>query len=148
MALEIYPDLLDPKLNSWRWWLPILFPRPEYLRSVSLGDAVFPWWRRLAPTEWRQQAIRKRLAAVVAVANGLSPGTVAVMHEDDRPFGIALQEFLSLHHVPYPAPLYDWRGKYLFASREKIDVLSAALLAPCAAAATMNCLSCSPTCSS
>lgn len=128
LALELYPDLLETRLNTWRWWLPILFPRPEYLRTISLGDALFPWWRRFSPAEWSQQAIRKRLAAVVTVADGLPPGTLALMQEDDQPFGIALQEFLGLHHVPYPAPMYDWRGKYLFAGGEKVEVLSAALL--------------------
>jgi uncharacterized protein (DUF58 family) len=128
LAQEVYPDLLDPRLNSWRWWLPILFPRPEYLRTLTLSDAVFPWWRRFSIAEWRQQAVRKRLAALLTVVNGLPPGALSLMHEDDRPLGIALQEFLSLHHVPYPVPLYDWRGKYLFASPEKVEVLAAALL--------------------
>lgn len=128
LTLELYPDLLDPRLNTWRWWLPILFPRPEYLRMISLGDAVFPWLRRLSPPEWRQQAVRKRLAAVVTVANGLSPGALALMQEDDQLLGFALQEFLGLHQAPYPVPMYDWRGKYLFAGGEKVEVLAAALL--------------------
>jgi uncharacterized protein (DUF58 family) len=128
LAQEVYPDLLDSRLNTWRWWLPILFPRPEYLRSLTLGDAVFPWWRRLSLTEWRQQAVRKRLAAVLTVVNGLPPGALALMHEDDLHLSIALQEFLSMHQVPYPVPMYDWRGKYLFASPEKVEVLAAALL--------------------
>jgi uncharacterized protein (DUF58 family) len=128
LALELYPDLLDSRLNTWRWWLPILFPRPEYLRPILLSDVLFPWWRRFAPPEWRQQAIRKRLAAVVTVANGLPPGALTIMHEDDDAFAVALQEFLGQHQVPYSVPMYDSRGKYLFASREKVEVLSAAML--------------------
>jgi uncharacterized protein (DUF58 family) len=127
-AAEVYPDLLRPDLNDWRWWLPILFPRPEYLRRLTLADAVFPWWRRFSFAAWRQSALRKRMAALLAVWQGTAPGGLAVLVEDDEFFGHALQQFLDEHHVPHPVPLYDWRGKYLFASPEKVAVLEAILL--------------------
>lgn len=127
-ALEVYPDLMRPELNGWRWWLPILFPRPEYLRRLTLADAVFPWWRRLSAAAWKQAAVRKRLAAVVAAWQGTAPGGLAVLTEDDDFFGKALQQFLDEHMVPHPVPLYDWRGKYLFSGAEKISVLEAVLL--------------------
>jgi uncharacterized protein (DUF58 family) len=130
MALmrEIYPDLLDRNLNSFPWWLPVLFPRPEYLRTITLTDAVIPWWRRLSATEWRRQMNRKKLSAVLTVVQGYSPGVMAQLMEDDTFFGLALQDFLAQHNVPYPVALYDWRGKYQFAEPQKIDVLSASLL--------------------
>src|SRR5207253_11088723 len=48
--------------------------------------------------------------------------------EDDERFVLALQRFLAEHHVPYPLPLYDQEGRYLFAAPDKIEVLSGALL--------------------
>ena len=127
-AQEVYPELMDPGLNRHSWLLPILFPKPEYLRKLTLGDAMFPWLRRLAPAAWQHAARRKRLAAVLALRLGTGPGGLSVLMEDDDYFGSALQQFLAEHQVPYPVPLYDWRGKYLFASAEKIDVLATALL--------------------
>src|SRR5262249_21461460 len=53
LSQELYPDLMSPYLNSHPWWLPILFPRPEYLRTLTLSDAILPWLRRFLPREWR-----------------------------------------------------------------------------------------------
>src|SRR5205085_735688 len=39
-----------------------------------------------------------------------------------------LQQFLAEHNVPYPVPLYDRRGQYLFAAPGKIEALAGALL--------------------
>jgi len=128
LAYEVYPELMDPSLNSWRWWLPILFPKPEYLRTLTLSDALFPWLRRISLAAWIHAAKRKRLAAVLALQQGAGPGAVSTLMEDDDYFGFALQQFLAEHQVPYPVPLYDWRGKYLFASKEKVEVLGTALL--------------------
>ena len=49
------------------------------------------------------------------------------MEDDDR-FSNCLQRFLAEHHVPYPLPLYDHRGRYLFASPTKVKVLADALV--------------------
>jgi uncharacterized protein (DUF58 family) len=127
-AVEVYPDLMRRDLNAWRWWLPILFPRPEYLRKLTLSDAVLPWWRRLSLRHWRQAAMRKRMAAILSVTQGAAPGGLSALMEDDGLFGQALQRFLADHHVPYPVPMYDWRGKYLFARPEKAEVLADVLL--------------------
>ncbi|HEV3143876.1 MAG TPA: DUF58 domain-containing protein [Gemmataceae bacterium] len=127
-AQEVYPDLLNPEVNSFRWWIPILFPRPEYLRKLTLTDAVLPWWRRILISEWQHQTMRKRLAAVLAWREGYAPGGLALMLEDDQFFADAMQHFLADHHVPHPVPLYDWRGRYLFRSDQKVNVLAAALL--------------------
>jgi uncharacterized protein (DUF58 family) len=127
-AQEVYPEILDPEVNSFRWWIPLLFPRPEYLRKLTLTDAVIPFWRRLSSVEWKQQTMRKRLSALLAWREGLPPGSLALLLEDDHYFADAMQRFLADHHVPHPIPLYDWRGKYLFRSEEKMNVLGAALL--------------------
>ena len=50
------------------------------------------------------------------------------MLEDDESFTRHAQRFLAEYHVPYPVPLYDNHGRYLFAAPGKIDVLSRALL--------------------
>ncbi len=81
----------------------------------------FPERRRLL--RWR-----KRLAAVLSVRYGLAPGGLGAFLENDEEFGQYLQRFLAEHHVPYPLPLYDAHGRYLFAAPGKVPVLAAALL--------------------
>ena len=39
-----------------------------------------------------------------------------------------MQRFLADHQVPYDVPLYDARGRYLFARPAKVEVLAKALL--------------------
>ena len=80
------------------------------------------------PKRRRRLQWRKRLAALLSVKYGLAPGGLAMLLEDDERLGHYLQQFLSDHHVPYPPPLYDQRGRYLFAAPAKINVLAAALL--------------------
>jgi hypothetical protein len=62
------------------------------------------------------------------VRHGLAPGGLEALLEDDELMAVHLQRFLAEHQVPYRLPLYDWRGNYLFASPEKVDVLARALL--------------------
>jgi uncharacterized protein (DUF58 family) len=76
----------------------------------------------------RLSAWRKRLAALLAVRHGLDPGGLEAMLEDDDVFVLHLQRFLAEHQVPYSLPLYDGRGRYLFAAPEKLPVLGKALL--------------------
>jgi uncharacterized protein (DUF58 family) len=71
---------------------------------------------------------RKRLAALLSLQYGLGPGGLALLLEDDIQFNRYLQRFLADHLVPYPLPLYDRKGKYLFAAPEKINVLATALV--------------------
>jgi uncharacterized protein (DUF58 family) len=81
----------------------------------------FPGRRRL----YRQ---RKQLAALLAVQQHLAPGGLGILLEDDERFALALQRFLTMHHVPYPLPLYDPQGRYRFASPAKVEALAQALL--------------------
>ncbi len=87
----------------------------------ALGQVVGPTRRRLA--RWRKQ-----LAAILAVEYDLGPGGLAALLEQDRHFVAYVQRFLAQHQVPYPLPLYDRRGRYLFASPGKVDVLATALV--------------------
>jgi uncharacterized protein (DUF58 family) len=75
----------------------------------------------------RQSRFRKPLAAIFSVKFGLGPGGLAALLEDDDQFGLYTQRFLADHQVPYTAPLYDRRGRYLFAAPEKAPVLATAL---------------------
>jgi uncharacterized protein (DUF58 family) len=71
---------------------------------------------------------RKRVAALLAVRYGLAPGGLGLLLEDDAYCSVYLQRFLNEHHVPYALPFYDARGRYLFASPGKVEVLAGALL--------------------
>jgi uncharacterized protein (DUF58 family) len=86
---------------------------------------VFPLF---FPRRRRWEAWRKRLAALLSVRYGLAPGGLALLMQDDQRFIQCMQQFLAEHHVPYPLPLYDRRGRYLFASPGKVEVLARALL--------------------
>jgi uncharacterized protein (DUF58 family) len=87
----------------------------------SLGMWLSSKKRRLARR-------RKCLAAILAERYGLGPGGVGILLEDDERFSLTMQRFLADHGQPYPLPLYDRRGRYLFASPGKIPVLSQALI--------------------
>jgi uncharacterized protein (DUF58 family) len=96
------------------------FP-PAGLLALLAIDALAGRQRRLA--RWR-----KRLAALLAARHGLTPGGVETLLEDNDAFSLHLQRFLAEHQVPYLLPPYDDRGRYLFASPEKVQVLASALL--------------------
>jgi uncharacterized protein (DUF58 family) len=76
----------------------------------------------------RRDRWRKQLAAIVSARNGLAPGGLAALLEDDDAFVLLLQRFLSEHQVPYRLPLYDPDGRYLFAAPAKVTVLADALV--------------------
>src|SRR5260370_6219279 len=71
---------------------------------------------------------RKRMAAILSIQYGLTPGGLALLLEDDERFSLDLQRFLADHNVPYSLPLYDDSGRYLFAAPEKVEVLARGLL--------------------
>jgi uncharacterized protein (DUF58 family) len=95
-----------------------------FLLSLSLlrGYLVF------MPSRRRFYHRRKRLAALLSVRYGLDPGGLASLLEDDGQLSHYLQRFLGDHQVPYPLPMYDRRGRYLFAAPGKVGVLAAALV--------------------
>jgi uncharacterized protein (DUF58 family) len=76
----------------------------------------------------RRARWRKQLAAIVSAREGLAPGGLAVLLEDDDAFSRMVQRFLAEHQVPYTLPLYSPEGRYLFAAPEKVPVLASALL--------------------
>jgi uncharacterized protein (DUF58 family) len=88
-----------------------------FLASTVLGGRQ----RRLA-------ANRKRMAALLSVRYGLAPGGLEALLEDDDQLSLLLQRFLTEHRVPFSLPLYDRKGRYLFAAPEKVGVLAGALV--------------------
>jgi uncharacterized protein (DUF58 family) len=99
--------------------------------SAVLGLAsalTFLGWQVLRPRRRRNEVRRKRLAALLSVRYGLAPGGLEALLEDDEQMALHLQRFLAEHQVPFRLPFYDWRGNYLFAAPEKVDVLARALL--------------------
>jgi uncharacterized protein (DUF58 family) len=151
LAQDIYPDLLEPDVNAFPRWLPWLFPQPAYtLRRRA--PQVRSFWKR--PGLWLRRALRyallalrqalvarflsfrarrhyrwrKHLAALLSVRYGLAPGGLALLLEDDERMALYLQRFLVEHQVPYPLPFYDPRGRYLYATPAKVEVLARALL--------------------
>jgi uncharacterized protein (DUF58 family) len=100
--------------------LTINYARFEFLYR-ALPQMVSARRRRHA--RWR-----KRLAALLSVRYGLAPGGLAALMEQDGPFALLVQRFLAEHQVPYELPLYDARGRYLFAAPDKVEVLAGALL--------------------
>lgn len=172
-AAEVYPDLLDPAINRFPAWLPLVSPQPSWTkrrpptrdawmqairllalamlvagafvaaveeRSIGVaamiaGAALFAGsflvgivWTLLSFGTRRRAAWRKRLAAVIATLEQSPPGALPLMLEDDATCAAALQRFLAAHQVPYDVPLYDVRGRYLFARPAKVDALAKALL--------------------
>jgi len=150
LALEVYPSFLERDVNAFPWWLPFWSPHPAY--TIPRPPArTGSWWRRLtgflagrrrslwlwlrqtviaraSPRGRRRYLWRKRLAALLSVRYHLDPGGLAMLLEDDILCTDYLQRFLAEHRVPYPAPLYDPQGHYLFASTGKLEVLAKALL--------------------
>jgi hypothetical protein len=74
------------------------------------------------------QTWRKRLAALLSVFYGPTPGGLAAILEDNDQFSLLLQRFLGEHRVPYSLPLYGPDGRYLFGSAGKLTVLGKAMV--------------------
>jgi uncharacterized protein (DUF58 family) len=97
------------------------------LVTVVVGYTVWlPWG--LFGRNRRRYAWRKKVAAVVSVLGRHPPGALGLYLEDDAACAGELQRFLADHQVPYDVPLYDHRGRYLFARPAKISVIAKSLL--------------------
>jgi hypothetical protein len=70
---------------------------------------------------------RKQLGILFATLDGEEAGAESHYMHDDQIFARRAQRFLAEHHAGYPVRLYDARGRYLFHSRPKLDVLVNAL---------------------
>jgi hypothetical protein len=77
---------------------------------------------------WQSERLRrKKLGHLFATLDGDAAGAESHYLHDDQVFARRAQRFLAEHHARYPVRLYDARGRYLFHSRAKLDVLVKAL---------------------
>jgi hypothetical protein len=101
------------------------------LAGVSLLIAVILWLAHGLSgfsEPWRSERLRrKQLGLLFATLDGAPPGAESHYLHDDQVFARRAQRFLAEHHARYPVRLYDARGRYLFHSRPKLDVLVKAL---------------------
>jgi hypothetical protein len=115
---------------------------PAYQDALTIALVVvlcllYPLWIMLirdvipqifAPTRRRLMRYRKKLAALFARRYDLGPGGLELLMQDDGQFGDHLERFLNEHHIPHTPALFDQRGRFLYSSPEKVDVLASALL--------------------
>jgi len=141
LAQDVYPDLLRADVNRLPWWLPIWSPQPLATVPRPAGSRrggplrwLARWVRHqvrtspFRPAAHRVYRWRKQLAAILAVCYDLGPGGLGLLLEDDVACGRYLQRFLAEHQVTHPYPLYDYAGRYLFRSPQKLNVLADTLL--------------------
>ena len=102
LAHDLYPDQLDPEVNS----APLL--------------AVGLWFR----SNW----MRKKLAAILAHQYQLGPGGIMLLYRDRELFRDHLDRWLAEHRVAVPTTLYDDTGRYRFRSPRKPALFADALL--------------------
>ena len=137
MRIDRVPEQLqDPSLNAVTAWAELWFKeRDEIWRYAVGGFLVFfalgIWGiaglTGLAGSSRVDRTRRKQLALLYATLDRDLPGTETHYLHDDQIFARRTQRFLADHHVRYPVKLYDARGRYLFHSRPKLQVLSQAL---------------------
>ncbi len=133
---QLFTDLLVPLASVFLPVSPVMLAVIGCFLVVGVAVLYFPFVSLLYDfvtlrMEWRQRRRRrwrKQLAALLAERYGLAPGGLGIFLEDDDRLIVYLQRFLAEHHVPYPLPLYDRHGRYLFASPGKVDVLAKALI--------------------
>lgn len=119
-------NVANPVFAS-EWAVFLMFGISAPLALILTWFAVIPA-RAFFPQKRRLYRWRKQLAAVLSVRYHLTPGGLSGLLEDPEQFSAYLQRFLADHHVPYALPLYDARGRYLFASPEKAEVLARSIL--------------------
>jgi uncharacterized protein (DUF58 family) len=96
--------------------------------TMLLAVLLFVGVTALSGAQRRQALWRKRLAALLAHRRGTGPAGLEALLEDNDLYALEIQDFLNEHQVPYPLPLYDSSGRYLYAAPGKIEVLARALL--------------------
>ena len=107
------------------------------LGFVALFSLALPLWLifwrdaiplLFSPRKRRLMRQRKKLAALFARRYDLGPGAVELLLQDDTQMSVTLERFLNDHHIPHVPTLFDRRGRFLFASPAKVDVLASALV--------------------
>jgi uncharacterized protein (DUF58 family) len=99
---------------------------------LAVGIPLFLFSLLVSGRRRRLARWRKRLSALFSVQQGLSPGGIETLMQDDDAFSMHQQQFLADHQVPCYVPLYDEHGRYQFAAPEKVRVLANAIVAAAA----------------
>ncbi len=92
---------------------------PEALQQAESINDGFRWLPRR-----RKKRLRLQLAALLAGLDQLGPMAIGELVQNDQALSHRLQSFLASHHVPYPGPLTDATGRYLFEDGAKISQLA------------------------
>jgi len=71
---------------------------------------------------------RKQLAALFSLQDGTGPDGIERYIFDDAAFAARVAQFLQLHLLRCPVPLYDDAGRYRFRCPEKAPVLAEAMI--------------------
>ena len=96
--------------------------------SIDLPEASVAV--QLSGTFGSRQEEAQRLGRILRPKRDGRPAwffTLVFRDTNDQEFASRRQRFLAEHHARYPVRLYDARGRYLFHSRPKLDVLVKAL---------------------
>jgi uncharacterized protein (DUF58 family) len=119
-VLSLFSDFDGPAAVALALMLAVVIGAGLVLLRIP-GAFFFPQRRR--ELRWRKQ-----LSALLSVKYDLGPGGLELLLEDEERFGYYVQRLLADHQVPYPAPMYDQQGRYLFAAPAKVEILASALL--------------------
>jgi uncharacterized protein (DUF58 family) len=132
-------DLFNKQMSQYRDLSQYFTKVPPGFHYVLLGVGAIYYFRfvnairRALPqifSNRRRTMVRRRkqVAAIIAVEQGLMPGGLAKLLEDDQLLSVHLQQFLSAHRVPFSLPLYDNQGRYQFSAPSKAQILAKAIL--------------------
>jgi uncharacterized protein (DUF58 family) len=97
------------------------------LLALPVGLAMGVWTiRRLLRLDQlhgrrRERGRRKKLAAVLAVEQGLGAGSLSWLEHDEAAMAGATQRFLAEHRVPYSPPIFDAKGRFLLSDIHKAE---------------------------
>jgi hypothetical protein len=97
------------------------------LLALPIGLAMGVWTiRRLLRLDQlhgrrRERGRRKKLAAVLAVEQGLGAGSLSWLEHDEAAMAGATQRFLAEHRIPYSPPIFDAKGKFLLSDVHKAE---------------------------
>ncbi len=117
---EVLPPL---GVTGLGYWLLVFLILPVWLKIFR--DAL-PMLFRFR--ERRRMKQRKRMAALLAQYYELGPGAIEMLFQEEKQLEKYLVRFLQEHRVPFTPKLHDERGRNLFASSSKLQILTKALL--------------------
>lgn len=136
--LNFVPLLVGFLISGWslarqeRWSVRASIASAVVGAALSLIFLIIrrTWGKRAqdAHSTVKSRRERKEVSSVVAAVRRLGADGLAMMIHHDETFSRETQSFLVEHRVPYRRPLYDDRGRYIFANEAKIAEAARSLL--------------------